>query len=290
VVGAAAARSSGLRVGDEIFLTHGIEQSRQRWLGRQADDDAMKPHVHYDFSYRVVGILAPTGSAHDRALFTNLESSWIIHAHDRRRAADPSVRTTTQEDLIEEDRLITGIYLRLPVRAGRMLSAAQQEVYNTLRADTTITVADPVEETRKLMRIVSNIDQIFLAMAAVVLVSSGIAIMLALYNSMEQRRRQIAILRVLGAGRWRVFGLVLTESAMIGMIGALLGVGMCFLAVQLVAQVMKAELGLTIEPALEPVWTFVLVMATILLAAASGVFPAALAYRTAVVRHLRPLG
>jgi ABC-type antimicrobial peptide transport system permease subunit len=77
---------------------------------------------------------------------------------------------------------------------------------------------------------------------------------------------------------------------MIGMIGALLGVGMCFLAVQLVAQVMKAELGLTIEPALEPVWTFVLVMATILLAAASGVFPAALAYRTAVVRHLRPLG
>src|SRR5690606_6694720 len=155
---------------------------------------------------------------------------------------------------------------------------------------TSITVADPHFEVGKLFTIVSNIDQVFLAIAAVVLVSSGIAIMLALYNSMEQRRRQIAVLRVLGAGRWRVFGLVLTESAIIGLLGALGGIGLSFIGVQLVAAMMRQRLGVVVSPSLEPVWTFVLVMATIMLAAAAGAAPAARAYRTAVIKHLKPLG
>src|SRR5690606_22715403 len=99
---------------------------------------------------------------------------------------------------------------------------------------------------RKLLSIVSNIDQIFLAIAAVVLLSSGIAIMLALYNSMEQRRRQIAVLRVLGAGRWRVFGLVLTESAIIGLLGALAGIALSLAGVQVVAGIMRQRLGVFI--------------------------------------------
>ncbi len=290
VVGAEAAKQLGLRVGEErIHLTHGIEYSRQHlWAGRGGND--MEPHVHYEYDYKIVGILEPTGSAHDRALFTDIESSWIIHAHDRRRAADPSASRTTADDLLPEDRLITGIYMRVPTRAGRGLSAGQQQAYNTLRADPQITVADPHHEVRKLFTIVSNIDQVFLAMAGIVLVSSGIGIMLALYNSMEQRRRQIAVLRVLGASRMRVFGLVLTESAIIGLLGAFAGAAVSFIGVQLVAEIMRQRLGLVIDPNLEPIWTFVIVMATILLAAASGLAPAALAYQTPVVKNLRPLG
>ncbi len=287
VVGSTVARAAGIRIGDQFDITHGIEQSRG-WFGREVEP-GMEPHVHYGFPYTVVGILEPTGSAHDRAMFTDLESSWIIHAHDRRREGNPSIRTTTAADLIEEDRLITGVYLRVATRAGRGISAAQQQIYNTLRAEPTLTVADPHFEIGKLFAIVSDIDQIFLALAGVVLVSSGIAIMLALYNSMEMRRRQIAILRVLGCGRLRVFGLVLTESALIGLLGALAGVALCFVGVHVVAELMRARLGLVIEPTLEPIWTFVLVMSTILLAAVAGLVPAALAYRTPVVKNLRPL-
>ncbi len=290
VIGAEVAAGTNLQIDDEIYLTHGIEDSRQRRIFGRADEVHMEPHVHDDYAYRVVGILEPTGSPHDRALFTNLESTWVIHAHDIRRAADPSVTSTTAADLRDADRLITGIYLRVGTRPGRTLSAAQQQVYDTLRRDTTITVADPHFEIQKLFRIVSNIDQIFIAMAAVVLLSSGIAIMLALYNTMEQRRRQIAILRVLGCSRPRIFGLVLTESALIGLLGALAGVVLAFIGMFAVAEMMKQTLGLVIEPRLEPVWTFVMVMASILLAALAGVVPAAAAYRTTVVAHLRPLG
>lgn len=287
VVGAAVARTTGIRIGDTFDITHGIEQSRG-WFGRDAPE-GMEPHVHYGFPYTVVGILEPTGSAHDRAMFTDLTSSWIIHAHDRRREGNPSIRTTSAADLIDADRLITGIYLRVGTRPGRTVTAAQQQVYNTLRADPTFTVADPHFEIAKLFAIVSDIDQIFLAMAGIVLISSGIAIMLALYNSMELRRRQIAILRVLGCGRLRVFGLVLTESALIGLLGGLAGIVLAFLGVHLVAELMRQRLGLVIDPMVEPVWTFIVLMATILLAAVAGLAPAALAYRTPVVKNLRPL-
>ncbi|TVQ54334.1 MAG: ABC transporter permease [Phycisphaerales bacterium] len=290
VIGSEVAQGTGLRLGDEIYLTHGIEDSRQRRIFGRADETTMTPHVHDDYAYRVVGILEQTGSPHDRALFTDLISTWVIHAHDVRRAEDPSVRMTTEADLRDADRLITGIYLRVGTRPGRAMSAGQQQIYDMLRRDTTITVADPHFEIQRLFRIVSNIDQIFIGMAGVVLLSSGIAIMLALYNTMEQRRRQIAILRVLGCSRPRIFGLVLTESALIGLLGALAGVVFAFIGMIVVAELMKQTLGLVIEPRLEPVWTFVMVMASILLAALAGLVPAAAAYRTTVVAHLRPLG
>lgn len=285
VVGSAVARATGLRVGDELFLTHGIAQSRQ--LGTASD---MQPHVHKEFTYRVVGVLRPTGSSHDRALFTDLLSSWIIHAHDKRKADNPSVTTTTAADVTEADKLVTGIYLRVATRPGQQVTAALQSVFDGLRRDPSITVAQPAQQIRQLFTIVSNIDRVFIAMAAVVLLSSGIGIMLALYNSMEQRRRQIAVLRVLGCSRGRIFGLVLTESALIGAAGAVVGLVLCVLGSRAVAGIMKAELGLTITPTFGPEWVLGVVVGTIVLAALAGVVPAVMAYRTSVANNLRPIG
>ena len=122
------------------------------------------------------------------------------------------------------------------------------------------------------------------------MVSSGIAVMLALYNSMEQRRRQIAVLRVLGCSRPRIFGLVLTESAMLGLLGAIAGVALCVIGVRIVAMIMKERLGLVIETDLPLRWVLGLVLATVGLAALAGIIPAVMAYRTSVARNLKPLG
>jgi putative ABC transport system permease protein len=196
----------------------------------------------------------------------------------------------TRDDLIPEDRKITGIYLRLMTRPGSDASASLAPVFDQLRRDTTITVAQPAQQITNLFRIVSNIDQIFLGLAGVVMASSGIAVMLALYNSMEQRRRQIAVLRVLGCSRERIFGLVLTESAMLGLIGALLGLVLCLIGAWIVAAIMKQKLGLVIQPSLDVRWTLIVIVATVLLAALAGVIPAATAYRTSVAKSLKPLG
>ncbi len=281
VLGARAARATGLRVGDKIHLTHGRSDARA---------GGAPAHVHYDFTYRVAGILEPTGSAHDRALFSDLRASWIIHAHDRRRAEDPNSPRPTEADLTDADRLVTGIYLRCVTRGGAATSPLVPVVASELRSDPSIVVAEPKAEIDKLFAIVSNVDQVLLAMAAVVMVSSGIGIMLALYNSMEQRRRQIAVLRVLGASRPRIFGLVLTESAVLGALGAAAGLGLGLIGAQAAAGVMKERLGLVVQPSLPLDWMIVMAAATVVLASLAGLVPAVMAYRTSVARNLRPIG
>jgi putative ABC transport system permease protein len=153
-----------------------------------------------------------------------------------------------------------------------------------------VTVAQPRQEVGNLFKIVSNVNLILLAIAAAVMLSSGIAIMLALYNSMEQRRRQIAVLRVLGASRSRVFGLVVTESAVIGLLGAIAGVAVAALGAWIASTIMKERLGLLIDPSLQPIAVIGVSVSTIVLAAAAGLAPAIVAYRNSVARNLRPLG
>jgi putative ABC transport system permease protein len=285
VVGARAARATGLRVGDRLHLTHGIPASRQA-----RDHAAPEPHVHHEFTYEVVGILLPTGASHDRALFTDLTSSWTIHAHDRRTRHDPALTLTTPDDLTDADRLITGIYLRLFTRPGSDTPANLPQIFDMLRRDPTLTVAQPRQEIDRLFEIVSDLNRIFLAIGVCVLLASGVGIMLALYNSMEARRRQIAVLRVLGASRQRVFGLVLTESALIGLMGAVLGAAAAAIGARLLAAALKARLGVVITPELPPRVLLLVITGTVVLAAIAGLVPAVTAYRTSVARNLRPLG
>ena len=271
VLGAQAARSHGLVIGDTITLDHGI-----------ASDSAK--HHHDAFSFAVVGILDPTGTAHDRALFISLESAWILHAHDRRESQLGHVETTLA-DVTPADRKLTGIYASLGDR-----KAALVQVLGALRADPNWTIANPASTVGSLFKIVSNVDQILLAMAIAVLCSSGISIMVALYNSMEQRRRQIAVLRVLGASKARVFAMVLTESAMIGTIGGFVGIALALAAGQLVTGLLEARVGIVVHPSL-PIDTYLMiVLLTIALSTLAGLVPAMIAYRTQVVRSLRPIG
>lgn len=281
VVGARAAAERTLNVGDNINLSHGVETSRKSTI-------SVDPHVHAGYPYKVVGILEATGSAHDRALFTDLTSSWIIHAHDRRVAESPGVEITTEADLTDADRLITGIYARVMSRQGRNSGSVLPQVLSQLRADQTITVAQPNEQITSLFSIVSNIDEILIAMAGAVMISSGIAIMLALYNSMEQRKRQIAILRVLGCNRVRIFGLVMTESAIIGIAGGFAGFAIAFLGTNIVASVLKERLGLVVEPTFDPRIVYVVLVASLALSALAGLIPAAAAYQTPVAKNLKP--
>lgn len=307
VLGATAARGTGLKVGDSISLAHGRASGAP---GAEQPDHAS--HVHDDFPHTVVGILEATGSSHDRAVFTNLESSWIIHAaeriesqedaggdHDREEDAgdhddhdghDDGHARPTAADLADSDRKITGIYVRCVTRAGSDASAVMPSVAAELRSDTSLTVADPASEIKRLFRIVGSVNQVLVGMAGVVMVSSGIGIMLALYNSMEQRRRQIAVLRVLGCSRGRVFGLIVTESAVLGILGVgaglLLGMG----GARLVAMVMKAQLGLVVTPTFPLHWVGAVGAGTVLLASVAGIIPAVMAYRTSVAKNLKPIG
>ncbi|MBN8598588.1 MAG: FtsX-like permease family protein [Planctomycetes bacterium] len=302
VLGSRAAQETGLKIGDKIALTHGMPQPRSG--GNEDKGDQPAPHVHDEYKFEVVGILEPTGGAHDRAIITSITSAWILHAHDRREKAEhdhdhadhdhdhehAQETMTTEADLTDADKKVTGIYARVVSRPGSNASALIPVVFEQMRSDKSITVAQPAQEINKLFAIVGSVDQILIAMAAVVAASSGISILLALYNSMEQRRRQIAVLRVLGASAGRIFRLVLAESLVLGAIGAAAGVAIAWIGLRIVASEMKARLGLVIEPAISWQLALGVVSGALLLAGVAGLLPAIVAYRTSVAKNLRPLG
>ena len=324
VVGSDAARKSGLKMGDKVPLTHGFGHSREN------------AHVHDTHLFEVVGILEPTESSHDRAIYTDLTGSWVLHAEDRHahhshgggdghdhgehdhdhedghdhdhdhdhahedghdhahdhghgHGHDHAHPHLEVEDLLPEDKLITGILLSTPSRRGGAVSAILPQAFDMLRKDTSITVASPSNQVDRLFAIVGNVDRLLLAMAWVVLISSGIGILLALWNSMEQRRRQIAILRVLGCSRERLFSLVITESILIGMFGAIMGIVVCWAGTLAIADQLRARLGIVIDPTMDARTILLVIAATMALAAVAGLAPAMRAYRTSVAENLRPM-
>lgn len=290
VAGSQAASEYGLSVGQKIVFSHGTGASREGG------------HEHADHPYEVVGILNSTGSAHDRALFTNLQSTWIIHAEDRREKAEQAAHEEEAEhdhahdhehvdaaDLTDADKLVTGILLRLPTRPGSDASASIAAQFDRLRRDMAITVAQPAQQIGRLMAIVGDIDWLFLAMAVVVLVSSAISIMLAMVASMELRRRQVAVLRVLGASAWRVFALAITESTLIGLIGSILGAILAFGGSAIASTILAQRIGITVAGTIDPRSAALVIAGAVALAALAGIIPAIKSYRTPVARHLRPI-
>jgi putative ABC transport system permease protein len=281
VVGAAAARETGIRIGATITFMHGAGMSRE--------GIAVPAHEHKEYAFEVVGILEPTGAPHDRALFCSLESSWILHAHDRFER-EGRHKLVTAEDLDAEDRVVTGVLLRLPSRDPNAAPPALVSQYDRLRRDVSITAAIPANEVQRLFTIVSSLDVLFIAMAAATVVFAAVAILLSMMNSMAERRRQIAILRVLGASRARIFWLVLTESTIIGLAGSVTGVVFCAIALFVATRWMLDAHGIVIAPELDGRSAVLVAMATTLLAALAGLLPSVLAYRTSVARNLKPLG
>ena len=275
VVGARAARELNLTIGERIALTHGL-------------GDEPGAHVHDEFQFTVVGIVEPTGSAHDRALFIPLEGSWVLHAHDRRLAEAgtdvAATTTTTTNDVTDRDRLATGLLLisRTPAALPQGGAAA--------RRTSGFTVASPGREITQLEEMMKGINAIFIGMVSVVLVSSGLGIMLALYNSMDLRRRQIAVLRVLGCSAGRIFHLILTEAAIIGLIGGVAGTVFGLFGVRFAVSMLRDRLGVVFDPSIEPVHALGLVLGATAIAALAGILPAIKAYATPVASSLRPLG
>lgn len=285
VLGAEAARLTGLAVGDEIYLTHGPGSGKLEPAERETGKE------HDEVSFEVVGIAKPTASAHDRVLFTTLTATWLTHATDARRAAQgPDAPFVTEDELQTAQMVVTGVLTRVATREGRDGSAAIQQVFNRFRANPAWTVAQPAQEQGRLLRMIEPVQNVLLVMAVVVFVSSGLGILLSLYNSMEQRRRQVAVLRVLGASRGRVFGLVLTESAVIGALGAVVGLVGAVAASGLVTGLFRDQYGVVLELDLLGPAALGVCVGAVILAMLAGILPAVVAYRASVSRGLRPLG
>jgi putative ABC transport system permease protein len=252
VLGSFAARKLGLKYGDTFQPYHGLIF------------DEKSQHTE---TYTVVGVLEPSNTPADRVIWIPLAGLQTMAGHDPNTATDVSAVL---------------VKLRSPI-AGKQLEMLYNKQGNRL------TFAWPIAQIiAQLLDKVSWVDKVLALVAYLVaLVATG-SVLASIYNSMNERRREIAILRALGARRGTIFSTVVLESAAISAIGMAAGF-VVYLAITLAAAaVIRAQTGVVLDALAPHPVMFWAPAGMIALGALAGIVPAWKAYRTDVAENLAP--
>ena len=153
-----------------------------------------------------------------------------------------------------------------------------------------MTFAWPIANTMsKLFNKIAPVEMVLRAVAFLVaLVAAGL-ILASIYNSMNERRREIAILRALGASRSKIFAIVVLEASGIAALGAVAGFVVYYVIMSAAVWLIRQETGIVLNPLeFQPVMVWA-PLAMLSLGALAGLVPAAKAYRTDVAENLTPI-
>ena len=228
---------------------------------------------------KFVGVLAPTGTPHDRAIYIPLNTFYSLEGHEN--VASMAVD--------EQYREISGAYLKIKRVRGGALNLNLQSMKYDINQSSEAQLVVPNEVLPKLFEIIGWVDGAFLAIAVLVTALGTMCLLVALVSALRERRRDIALMRSIGASRRTVFGLVLSESLVISIFGGLLGLVMGHGIVWIGSQYIKAETGLRFSWLHVSLADVSLLPALVVVGVIAGLFPAVQAYRLGVLRNLRPV-
>ncbi len=342
VVGSQVAQAAQVKYEEVIYPIHG-----------EPSKDA---HIHEESGFTVVGILEPTGTAHDRAVYINIEGFYLMddHAKPIEEGREPTDEETENVDdeksdddsashdeialaanlkreplpleqrevtalLIRSNRedeasgLIGGVMIDNINNGGFLEPTLRASQFRPIQAQIVPQAANPIMEIANLfMTFVDPIRSILLGLTVMICIVSGISIIVGIYNSMNQRRHEIAVMRALGARRAKVTQIMLAESILLSMGGGLLGWFAGHALNAAISPLVEAKAGVRVRffdfappaplgeffqmgnfnflPSFVQYWTvspeFLLIPGMILLAILVGVYPAISAYRTDVAESL----
>jgi putative ABC transport system permease protein len=236
VLGAEVADALGYRLGQSIVIAHG------------AGDVSFS--LHQDHPFRVVGILARTGTPVDRTVHVPLEGMDAVHAeHTGAEADDPlaaamhAQSATTDGHAGEEPkRAITAFLVRLKSRSAAL---SMQRSVNEYPGEP-LTAILPGATLQEVWEIVGAVEKTLLAVSALVVVVGLAGMLVALLTSLSERRREMAILRSVGARPAHVFALILGEAAFLTLSGIVVGIAALYLGLIVSQSWLESRLGLLI--------------------------------------------
>jgi putative ABC transport system permease protein len=252
-LGSFAAQRLRLKVGDTFQPYHGL---------------IFNPADQHEETYVVVGVLEPSNSPMDRVIWIPLEGVQNMAGHDPKTATDISAVL---------------VKLRTPV-AGQQL----ETLYN--RQGNRLTLAWPIGLIMaQLFDKIGWFDRVLAIVAYLVAAVATGSILASIYNSMNERRRDFAILRALGARRFTVFATIILESTVIAALGMVIAFAIYLAIMSGAANIIRAQTGVVLNPfAWHPVMLWA-PLGMIAAAALAGVVPAFKAYRTDVASNLTPV-
>jgi putative ABC transport system permease protein len=272
VIGAEVARSLGYRSGQRITLSHGTG-------GPLLPEHADKP-------FTVVGVLAPTGTPVDRTVHVSLQAIEAIHLDWQAGAPIPGFAIPAEfvRKFDLTPKTLTAMLVGLKSRGA--VFKVQREINQF--AGEPLLAALPGVALDQLWRVVGVAERTLLAVSAMIVVVGLAGMVAVVLASLNERRRELSILRSVGAGPWHIASLLVLESVVATAVGALLGVALLSIAAVLTGPWLEANYGLVLPPGAVSAGEWPLLGSVLLAGLVAGAFPAWRACRLALADGLTP--
>lgn len=237
-IGSRVAKREGLKIGDTFYSTHGLDINEDL-----EHDDAG--------SFRVVGILQTSGTVIDQLILTSPESIWDVHDHapapataveeehegheegeDHDHATDHDHAEIPLHERVDKD--ITAILVNFKARNAMTLNLPR-----TINENTNFMAANPSYEISKLFDQLGLGEQVLRWLAYIIIGVSFLSIFISLFNSLKDRKYELAIMRTLGASPGKLFRLIIFEGLLLAVFGYLLGILLSHIGIELIGQLVK---------------------------------------------------
>jgi putative ABC transport system permease protein len=268
-IGAEVARRLGLHLGQNIILAHGVEE---------------RSILNHDTTpFTIVGILSPTATPVDRSIFITLLGDEAMH-FGWTDGTPPAIGEAVPK--LDASKLrVDQITSFLLASKSRISILYLQREINTYKPEP-LTAIIPAYTLQELWSLLDYADTALSLVSGAVLVVGLLAMLIALYTALNERRREIAILRAVGMHSRQIFTLFLIESTLIASAGTALGIAAVYALLYLLRSTLENRFGLPIASVGLSTRVELYALATILLGSLLGAIPAFRAYRNSLLDGL----
>lgn len=262
VLGADVANKLNYQLGDKLVIAHGIsDQSFTR---------------HDNLPFTVTGILAPTGTPVDKTLHVSLGAIEAIHVGWESGA---HLGNTPGAEILEqhqfEPKAITAFMLGLN---SKIQTFALQRYINDYNKEPLSAIL-PGIALHELWGMMSMAEQALLAVSVFVVIAGLMGMLTSLLTSLQERRREMAILRSMGAQPKHIFALLVSEAVVITTFGIIVGLLGLYLSLSVLQPIIQQYYGIAIEFTLPSLYELKLLALVLCSGFIIGVIPAIQAYR-----------
>ncbi|WP_261816548.1 ABC transporter permease [Vibrio gallicus] len=262
VLGADVAKELGYKVGSKIIIAHGIS------------DVAFARHDHLPFT--VVGILAPTGTPVDKTVHVSLGAIEAIHVGWESGAnlgTNPGAEVLKKMDF--QPKQITAFMLGLK---SKIQTFSLQRQINEYTKEPLSAIL-PGVALSELWGMMSVAEQALLAVSGFVVVAGLLGMLSSLLTSLQERRREMAILRAMGARPRHIFVLLVSEATALTLAGILVGIAGLYALLAIVGPIIHHQYGIRIGLNLLTSYEWTLMGLVLIAGVIIGFIPAFRAYR-----------
>lgn len=261
VLGADVATSLKYEVGDPIIVAHGLASFTE----------------HKDQPFQVSGILKKTGTPVDRTVIVSLRAIEAIHV-DWQGGSQIQGQKTPIDAIRKMELQPKAVTAALVGIENRLKVFSLQRAINNYPREPLLAIL-PGVALQELWQIIGIAEVALIGVSAMVVVTALLGMMAMIFSSLNERRREMAIFRAMGARPLVIFGMLIFEASMIAVSGAILGFALAYIGLYFARPIVDSAFGLWLPSAAPTLNEFSLIAAVVAASIIVSLLPAIRAYR-----------